>query len=92
MPGSTNYKGNPAIFNRHVNLERDRGAARQRAEERLAQAIRDASPIVTPPVRRKREEGGPIRPGSKVTVGERGPETFTPAMPGTIETPKNEES
>ena len=65
MPGSTNYKGNPAIFNRHVELERDRAAARKQAEERLAQAIRDASPIATPPVRRTREattEAPPTEP------------------------------
>lgn len=65
MPGSPNYKGSPALFNRHVELERDRAAARKHAEERLAQLQRDASPIVTTPVRRKREastEAPPIEP------------------------------
>lgn len=54
MPGSTNYRGNPGLFNRHVELERDRAAARKHAEERLAQLEREASPIVVPAPRRRR--------------------------------------
>lgn len=55
MPGSTKYRGNTALFNTRVQLERDRAAAQKAADERLAQVLRDASPIETPPVRRKRE-------------------------------------
>lgn len=69
MPGSTTYRGNTGPFNGRVQLERDREAAREAAAEQLERAMREASPIVTPPVRRKRE-GAPAEsaPSTKPTA------------------------
>jgi hypothetical protein len=83
MPGSTTYRGNTGPFNNRVQLERDREAARKAAEEQLAEAMREASGIVTPPVRRRRE-GGQVTPAAPVIVGERGPETLIPDTSGRI--------
>lgn len=77
MPGSVNYKGHTQPFNDRVQLERDREAARQALKERMAQAQRDASPIVTPPTRRRREAApsaivpeaaGQIAPSTEATT------------------------
>jgi len=94
MPGSVNFKGTPGLAAMRVQHQAQREAALQAAAERLSEAEREAlrAQLITPPVRRTRGKGGPIGPASDVLVGERGPETFIPAMPGTIETPQKEES